>query len=267
MPAGAKTVTTGSIPPKVERPKPRALEAKLDIAKPPGSDDPAATSAEGQEGAKTGKATKARLIQPAIWEAPRHPERTLYRGQVLQGVTLGVINSDIPSLVRIQLTVPVLDKFGQQEELLPQGSLILAKQTGTPQFGQRRLAFALEEAQFPNGVVLKLDGMLEDRSGQSGLTGKVNNHYTQIVGATLLSAALQVGTRGIAGNAAGFQESLPQQYASNTANSLSKTGQSIIDKQLNVPPTIRIRAGEAVLLQLDTNLDVSGALPRTPWKQ
>jgi type IV secretory pathway VirB10-like protein len=48
----------------------------------------------------------------------------------------------------------------------------------------------------------------------------------------------------------GFYPSLAQQYAQDVGSSLNRTGQRVIDRSLNRPPTLTQRGGYPVTVQL-----------------
>jgi type IV secretion system protein VirB10 len=167
---------------------------------------------------------------------------------------LHTLNSEIPGPVKILVTLPVTDRFGQGEALIPQGSLILGRQEKTPGYGQRRLNISLEEVHLPNGEIVLLTGQLADRSGATGVTGKVNNHWGSIVAAAGVSALLSIGTRTFAGTPEGYWPSVGQEAAGEFGNAMSRAGSQIVQKQLDRPPTITLKAGTEVTLQLAETL-------------
>jgi type IV secretion system protein VirB10 len=171
----------------------------------------------------------------------------LYRSQAIAGLLLDALNSDIPGQVRIMVTRPVTDRLHQGHVLIPQHSLLLGTQAGTPAFGQTRLAVTIEELHFPDGTIVRLQGGL-------GVRGTVNNHYVKLGIDAVLSAALTIGTRGPFGNTTGFQPTLPQEYARDVGSNFSQVGQSIVDRSLNIPPTITLTAGTPVTIQLTENV-------------
>jgi type IV secretion system protein VirB10 len=178
----------------------------------------------------------------------------LYRSQAILGILLQDMVSDIPGQSRIMVTRPVTDRFHQGHVLIPQGSIVLGTQERTPVFGQTRLAVTLEEIHFPDGAIVAFTGQMADRGGAAGGKGKVNNHYGRLGVAAVLSAALNIGARGLAGTPTGFQYNLGQELARETGQSISRTGQSIVDRTLDIPPTLRLKAGTAVTIQLAENV-------------
>jgi type IV secretion system protein VirB10 len=148
----------------------------------------------------------------------------------------------------------VTDRFHQGHVLIPQHSILLGTQAGRPAFGQTRVAVTIEEIQFPQGEIVRLQGQMADRSGALGSRGTVNNHYVKIGVGAVLSAVLNIGTRGLTGSPQNYQPTLGQEFTQDIGASVNRSGQSIVDKSLNIPPTLTLKAGTAVTIQLSENL-------------
>jgi type IV secretion system protein VirB10 len=248
-------VAAASPPPRPEpaakQPPKRWLFADLGnaVAKPPFP-----TGAEPRKDTTAQETADAALLRPAEWIKPLDPTKVLYRAQVIPGLLLQALNSDIPGQVRIMVTRPVTDRFHQGHVLIPQHSILLGTQDGRPAFGQTRVAVTIEEIQFPQGEIVRLQGQMADRSGALGSRGRVNNHYVKIGVGAILSAVLNIGTRGLTGSPQNYQPTLGQEFTRDVGTSVSRSGQSIVDKSLNIPPTITLKAGTEVTIQLAENL-------------
>jgi type IV secretion system protein VirB10 len=216
------------------------------IAKPPFS-RPEAAQENGQGGGKG-------LVHAARWELPAEPTKTLYKSQFLTGVLMREIKSDVPGPVHVYVTRPVYDRFGQQQVLVPQHTVIIGKQEGKPGFGERRLTILIEEMHFPTGEIVELRGLMGDKSGATGVTGKVDNRWGHLIAGAGLSALLNIGTRGAFGNTTGYTPTLPQQYAADVGSNVSQSGKSIVDKSLSIAPSITAQVGAEVSITFDTNI-------------
>jgi type IV secretory pathway VirB10-like protein len=195
-----------------------------------------------------------RIIEPATWAIPKDPLKTLYRSQVLTGQTLGAITSNIPGVIRILVTKDVTDKFGQGVVVVPAQTIVIAQQTGRPEYGDARLQIEVQQLELPTGEVAVLTGTAGDASGNHGLTGKVNNHWGQVIGAAGLSAILSLGARLPLGDTTSYQSTMPQQLADQFGNAMNRAGQGVVQRSLQVKPTITIPAGVPVTVQLTQNL-------------
>jgi type IV secretion system protein VirB10 len=238
-------------------PKPEPKEKKPWVLTPTvlNLDEPSKTKAARSPEEQKADETQS-LIHPANWARPLKPLQTLYRSQVLVGETTQAIDSSIPGTVRVRLTEDVWDKFGYHRVILPAGSLVIAEQQGSPQFGARRLEMALQQIELPTSEVIALKASLGDQDGANGLTGKVNNHYGKLIGATLINAVLNIGIRSAAGTpAAGVYFQNPAQAAAqDVAQSTAGDINRLAAQQLKVPPTIEIPAHTPVTISLAENI-------------
>jgi type IV secretion system protein VirB10 len=200
--------------------------------------------------------TQGRLIKPATWEIPAHPLKTLYRSQEIQGELLHPVHSDLPGQLHIRTTIPTFDKFGYGTILLDKGSLIIAVQTGQPQYGQSRLKIVLEQIELPTGEVMALKASIDEQDGSSGLAGKVNNHYGKLLLATGISALLNIGVRSAAGTpgAQQFFRNPVQDAAQDVGQGVQQEAQKAVDRELRVPPTIERKAYTFCTIHLQQNI-------------
>jgi type IV secretion system protein TrbI len=212
----------------------------------------------GVDGAKN-KSDAQDLIHAARWAIPANPLKTIYRSQTLTGRLLQAVNSDIPGQVKVQLTTPLLDRFGYDTTILPRDTLVIASQEGRPQYGTARLGLKLEQLELPSGEVIALQAMVGDEAGTNGLAGKANNHMGKVILATGLSALLNIGARTAAGTPGPgqyFQNPL-QQGVADLSQSVQRDAQSVIDRELRIPPTITIPAGTFCTISLLENIQLN----------
>ena len=199
---------------------------------------------------------EGKLIQPARWEIPANPLRTIYRSQTLTGVLLQAVHSDIPGQVKIQLTTPVLDKFGYDTTILPKDTLVIAAHGGRSQYGNTRLPLTIDQLELPSGEVIELRATVGDEAGSSGVKAKVNNHLGKVILATGLSALLNIGVRTAVGtpSAGQFFQSPLQDAAQDVGQAVQRDATSIIDRELRIPPTLTIKAGTFCSINLQENM-------------
>lgn len=76
--------------------------------------------------------------------------------------------------------------------------------------------------------------------GYAGLEDEVDNHWGMLFKAAVLSNMLSVGAE--AGTSQN-ENNLVQAIRSGASNSISQTGQQIVQRQLNIQPTLTIRPG------------------------
>lgn len=151
-----------------------------------------------------------------------------------------MINTDVYSLDR-------------QHVLIPSGTRVLGEAKRVDVSGQRRLVVTLHRMIMDDGYSVDLDEALAlDQQGAAGLSGKVNSHWAKVI--------LTAGAVGAIGG-------LSQIGNTNTLSGLGamrlgvtqQSGQSvtqILDRALNILPTITILEGSPVILYIQTDLDL-----------
>jgi type IV secretion system protein VirB10 len=206
---------------------------------------------EGQPQARRRQSGRGTLIVPATWEAPADPLRVLFPSQTVAAVLLHDITSDIPGEIRLLVVEDIQDKFSQGQVLIPQYSYIIGQQAGTPKFGQRRLDMTIRTLEFPDGTMVAFDkGSIADATGNAGLSGKVNNHYLQLGISAVLTAALSLSSRAVVNDRGTFRPTLQEEFAQDISQSINQTGQQIVKRELDRPPTITLEKGTPVMIQV-----------------
>lgn len=168
----------------------------------------------------------------------------LKAGNIIPGVMITGINSDLPGQLVGQVRENVYDTVTGRHLLIPQGTRVVGTYDSKVAYAQERVLIVWTRLIFPNGNSIDLEGMAGvDLSGYAGLKDKVNNHYAKLVTGVVLSSILSATTKIAAGNYDSGEANFPQQAASGAATTLSSAGSKIVDKYLNVQPTIEIRPG------------------------
>ena len=141
----------------------------------------------------------------------------------------------------------------RQRLLIPAGSKLLGETKKVDAFGQTRLAVMFHRLIMPDGYSVSLDqskGL--NQAGDAGLRDQVNNHYLRIFGVSLaigaLGAVAQGGTSGPL--TASGTDVMRQGFAQSTAQSSAQ----ILDKFLNIMPTVTIREGHRFKIYLSGDL-------------
>jgi type IV secretion system protein VirB10 len=98
----------------------------------------------------------------------------------------------------------------------------------------------------PDGYSVDLDqfnGL--DQIGEEGLKDKVNNHYLQIFGASIVLGVI-AGAAQISSGGGALTGSGPQVFTNGASASVSQSATTILDRFMQIPPTITIREGHRV---------------------
>ncbi|GBQ74383.1 conjugal transfer protein TrbI [Acetobacter lovaniensis NRIC 0474] len=176
----------------------------------------------------------------------------LQAGTVIAGALNTKISSDLPGQITGHVTQNVYDSPTGRYLLIPQGSLLFGAYNSGISFGQQRTQIIWTRLIFPNGdslVLEKLPG--GDAIGQSGLSDEVNNHWGQLFRAAIVTTLLSVGSE--AGTSQS-ENNLAQAIRSGASNGFSMVGNRLIDRSLNVQPTLTDRPGLRFTVVLNRDL-------------
>lgn len=204
-------------------------------------DPPAQSSATAQQPAVQRKAEiniDAASGQPYV----------IYEGTTLDAVLMNRLDGDATGPVKVLVSNPVYS-HDRQHVLVPEGTIVLgeARKIGATGFGQqRRLAVVFHRMIMPDGYAVDLDqfhGL--DQIGEEGLKDKVNNHYLQIFG-TSIALGVIAGAGEIEEGGGTISTNGSQAFATGASASVSQSATSVLDRFIQIPPTITIREGHRV---------------------
>ena len=188
------------------------------------------------------------------------PPHVLQAGSIIPAALITGIRSDLPGQITAQVTQNVYDSPTGQTLLIPQGARLIGAYDSDIAAGQRRVLLVWDRLIFPGGHSILL-GRLPgaDVTGMAGLEDQTDYHWSNMLKAALVSTLLGVGTQ----LAASDDSDLVRALRLGTQESVSQTGRQIVQRQLNVPPTLTVRPGFAfrIVVTRDLVLEplVSGA--------
>jgi type IV secretion system protein VirB10 len=174
----------------------------------------------------------------------------LYEGSVLDTVLMNRLDGDAVGPVKVLVSNPMYS-HDHQHVIIPEGTVVLgeAKKIGAAGFGQqRRMAVVFHRLIMPDGYSVDLDqfhGL--DQIGEEGLKDKVNNHYLQIFG-TSIALGVVAGASQITQGGGTITTSGSQAFTTAASSSVSQSAATILDRFVQIPPTITIREGHRVKL-------------------
>jgi len=214
-----------------------------------------------------GQNAKRAFLSQAVDKRTTSPDRIvdpaspniLQAGSVIAAALVTGLRSDLPGQITAQVTQNVYDTPTGRILLIPQGSRLIGEYDSSIAFGQRRLLLAWTRLLLPDGRSTVLERQPgADAAGYSGLADRVNNHWGQLFKAALLSTLLSVGSE--AGTSQS-ENNLAQALRAGAANGFSQTGQQVVERQLNIQPTLTIRPGFPVRVMVTHDVVLA------PWHQ
>lgn len=178
----------------------------------------------------------------------------LQTGTVIPAALLTGINTDLPGDVVASVTAPVYDSPTGNHLLIPQGARLQGNYDSQVAASQNRALLVWHRLLLPDGRSVNLDRMRgTDAAGYAGLADQVDYHLDKLATATLLS-----GVIAYAGNLAGGRQTLaltPGDVVGDAvAQQAATTGSNIVQRQLNVQPTITVRPGWPVRVLVNRDI-------------
>ncbi|AOZ70577.1 conjugal transfer protein TraI [Rhodobacter xanthinilyticus] len=171
--------------------------------------------------------------------APASPY-ILQAGAVIPAALITGIRSDLPGQITAQVTENVYDSPTGSLLLIPQGTRLIGAYDAGVTFGQRRVLLVWNRLILPNGRSIVLERQPgADASGFAGLEDGVDYHWAELLQAAGLSTLLAVGAE----LATDEEDRLIRALRDGAQDTINQAGQAIVQRQLQVAPTLTIRPG------------------------
>ncbi|WP_335682221.1 TrbI/VirB10 family protein [Sphingobium indicum] len=190
-------------------------------------------------------------------EPPMSPN-IVSAGSVIAASLITGLRSDLPGLVTAQVSERVYDSPSGRTLLIPQGARLIGRYDSGISYGQNRALVIWQRIIMPDGSAIRLDNApATDTSGYAGLADKADYHSLRLLQGVAISTLLGVGANlSISG-----ESDLVRAVREAAQQNVSRAGDQITSRNLQVQPTIIIRPGTPVRLLVHRDL----VLP--PWKE
>ena len=177
----------------------------------------------------------------------------VFEGTTVDTVLVNRLDGEFAGPLKVMVTNPIYSQ-DRQHLLIPEGTFILGDVQKVAGLGAKRLAVTFHRLLMPDGYSVDLDqfhGL--DQAGATGLKDKVNNHYVEIFGASIALGVI-AGAAQASNNNAGYNQSGTEAYKSGIASSLSQSSANVLDRFINIPPTITIREGHRIKVYITQDM-------------
>ncbi|MGC9217322.1 TrbI/VirB10 family protein [Acidithiobacillus sp.] len=189
----------------------------------------------------------------------------LLQGTVIPATLETGIKSDLPGEITAVVNQPVYSSVSGAYVLVPAGSKLVGTYDSKVIAGATRVGVAWTRIEFPNGTYMQIGGMPgADSSGYAGFHDLVNDHTWAMFKNALLLSLIDVGmavasptsamttTGAVTGNTAltDGEQSLAQTFGQAEAQ--------MMQKSMNIAPTITIRPGYAFNVMVTKDLVFPG---------
>ena len=190
--------------------------------------------------------------------APQPSPFTLSAGSVISASLITGLRSDLPGLVTAQVTERVYDSATGRILLIPQGARLIGSYDSVVAFGQKNALVVWQRIIFRDGSSVRLENApATDPSGYAGLSDRVDFHTWSLLKGVVLSTLLGVGAElQFSG-----ESDLVQALRESTQQSVSRAGDQLTSRNLQVQPTITVRPGAPVRLVVHQDIVLK------PWPE
>jgi len=184
------------------------------------------------------------IYNPHRLQTPVSPYQ-LMAGTVIAASLVTGLNSDLPGFVIAQVTEHVYDTVSGRFLLIPQGSRLVGKYDNVVAFGQERALVVWQRIILPDGSSIVIDNLpATDTGGYAGLADEVDLHTWKLLKGIALATVLGVGSELAFGGGNSLGDSdLVKALQQSTQSTTNRAGQRLIERHLNVQPTIKVRPG------------------------
>ncbi|RKF22637.1 TrbI/VirB10 family protein [Altericroceibacterium spongiae] len=232
------------------------IAAAADLTTAPQT-SPAAQGDQAAKRAFIAQAPNQRTVSVEQLTAPASPN-IVQAGSIIPAALITGIRSDLPGQITAQVTQNVYDSPTGRILLIPQGARLIGEYDSQITAGQTRVLLAWDRLIMPDGRSIVLERQPgADAAGHAGLQDKVNEHWGGVLKAAMISTLLGVGAELTTDD----DSDLVRALRLGTQDTINQAGQQIVQRQLNIRPTLTIRPGYPlrVIVTRDLVLEPLGA--------
>lgn len=223
--------------------------AALPQGAPTGFGGPPDTNLQSRKLAFASEGVSSDIYNTNRIEDPASPYQVMAGTLIAASLVTG-INSDLPGTIVAQVTQPVYDTVTGQYVLIPQGSRLIGRYQSEVSFGQDRALVTWDRIIFPDGASIVISAPGADAQGFAGLSDRTDHHWDRVFVAAGLATILGIGAElGSDGDG-----DLERAIRRGTTDTINQAGQRVVDRNLNIQPTIKVRPGWPVRVVVTRDL-------------
>lgn len=179
----------------------------------------------------------------------------LKAGAIVPAALLTAVDTSRAGPVIATVTQNVYDSVSGRHLLLPQGTRLIGTSEGESAYGDRRAFLTWERLILPNGKSLVLTGEPGvDARGAVGVRGQVDRRLWPLLVGTLFAGAITTLGQIARDDDGGGSGGLLGDAGDAAAIEGSQVGGRLVDRELEVRPSIRLRAGAPVRVMITRDL-------------
>jgi type IV secretion system protein VirB10 len=180
---------------------------------------------------------------------------TIWMGTIFEATLTSNINTDLPGEVTAWVTKNIYSSLDGRYLLIPQNSRLIGTYNSSISYSQSRVQVGWHTLIRPDGYMVNLGAMqATDPQGAAGLKGFINDHPFQYLKALALLSAFNILNVELGATITDTSNQYVQNVMANSQEIANTLGSKLIDRALDVQPTITIKAGTKINIVANTNL-------------
>jgi type IV secretion system protein VirB10 len=230
------------------------VPSQMSLPVQPGADDTFTQNGQDRKLAFVNASADRRTTSPDRVAAPASAY-VVQAGNIIPAALITGIRSDLPGQITAQVTENIFDSPTGHFLLVPQGARLIGIYDSQVAFGQSRVLLVWTRLIMPNGRSIVLERQPgADTAGYAGLEDEVDNHWGALFKAALLSTLLGVGSELGSTTGTGTNSDVITALRRGSSDSLNQTGQKVVQRNLDIQPTLTIRPGFPVRVIVNRDL-------------
>ncbi len=182
---------------------------------------------------------------------------SLWDGTIISGALITAINTDNPGVVMARVTENVYSSQDHSYLLIPEGSVLMATYNSSVSYGQDKVQVAWNLLIRPDNYRVQLGNMNGvSAQGASGYEGSVSNHPFETLKALGMVAIYSIVQTEMANDISSQKNEYLQNAMTDVYAEASRLGNKIVDRALDIKPTIKIKEGTEIKLITNVPLEL-----------
>lgn len=191
---------------------------------------------------------------------------TIGQGKIIDAVIETAVNTDLPGGLRAIVSRDVFAEAGH-DVMIPKGSRLIGTYNTGVTRGQARVLIVWTRLIRPDGVDMQIGSSATDAMGRAGVPGLVDNKYSEIFSAAVLTSVLSIGVA-VAVDAMSNQGSTTTTNSNGTTQSgsaaapagqsavtaIGQVGRDIVNTMLDLRPTVTLDQGTKINIFVNKDL-------------
>lgn len=170
------------------------------------------------------------------------PDTLVTQGTMIDGILETAIQSDLPGMVRAIVSEDVYS-FDSSRLLIPRGSKLIGQYNSATVRGQSRVFIIWTRLIRHDGASIALASYGTDDLGRSGLGGRVDTHFFERFGSSVLLSMIDTGLKI---GAQSLNDPNTSTVALETGSDFSRSAEIALENSIAIKPTIHIDQGTQI---------------------